>query len=53
MSDAQNTLTLNGNPITLEQLEAYKRKLQENTSSPEKIVEVAPGQYKTKTQLHG
>lgn len=52
-NNIQPTLTLNGNPIKLEELEAYKRKLQESSGQKETVVEVSPGVYKTKQRLNG
>lgn len=44
-------MTLDGKEVSLQQLEEAKKSLQESKNV--KIVEVAPGQYKTKQTLNG
>lgn len=50
-------MTLDGKPVTLEELERQKKQLQESPQNsndpPKKIVEVSPGEFKTKTQING
>jgi hypothetical protein len=53
MSDTQvlreTVLLLDGNKVTQEQLNEAKK----NLPSDKKIIETAPGNYSTKTVLHG
>ncbi len=51
-------MTLDGKPVTLEELEQAKQRLTEGSndssaSPPVRIVEVAPGEFKTKTIIQG
>lgn len=50
-------MTLDGKPVTLEEIEKAKQQLQESSGKgngpPKKIVEVAPGEFKTKTVIKG
>lgn len=57
MSESQ--MTLDGKPVTLQELEKQKQQLTESyckdasASAPQKIVEVSPNTFITKTILRG
>ncbi|MCA1800088.1 MAG: hypothetical protein LC687_04820 [Actinobacteria bacterium] len=50
-------MTLDGKPVTLEELEHAKKRLTESNQKENepatRIVEVKPGEFKTKTVLQG